>query len=135
MFFAEKNGGFLRNKYHLTHWRISGYNFRIKVPKLNHRFFRHFFFCAAPRPPRHCGDFIGIFYQKGKLKLYHSITDTLPTPRPTGTPASQRGTLFLPLRSKFSSTGPRKIVRFCGWFHGGVPRSGEVVFFVPAGQW
>ena len=75
MFFAEKNGGFLRNKYHLTNWRISGYNFRIKVPKLNHRFFRHFFFCAAPHPPRHRGDFYGVF-------LFVPAGTCLPLPRP-----------------------------------------------------
>ena len=36
--------------------------------------------------------------------------------------------LFLS-RCKFSSAGPRGIDKFRGWFHGGVPRSGEVVFF------
>ena len=38
--------------------------------------------------------------------------------------------VFLPSQTKFSSSGPRKIVKICGWFHGGVPRSGEVVFFL-----
>ena len=87
VFIAEKNGGFLRNKYHLTRWRISGYNFRIKVPQKNHRFFRHFFFCAAPHPPRHCTDFYGIF-------LFVPAGTYLPLPHPLrGHPFASEGEL------------------------------------------
>ncbi len=53
----------------------------------------------------------------------------MPTPRRVAPPLWPEGNLIsFPARGKFSSSGPRKIVRFCGWFHGGVPRSGEVVF-------
>ena len=53
----------------------------------------------------------------------------MPTPRCFAPPLWPEGNFIsFPLRGKFSSSGPRKIVKFCGWFHGGVPRSGEVVF-------